>query len=209
MKELIRNILKDQRGVSPLMLLIIFLPLLIFTTTYSVTTTQGVTTYDIDLQNAVEVSARAAAQQVTDDSQASGTPRIHTANAHTIFRQELARNMGLNEADLTPLAGSNIGQPNYVFIVYNTDVTFAASGAELAQKYVFSYGSLTNSALFPAGNPTSFVVSDTDITLGDVGAITTTLEKPAVVAVVNADMKRAIGTDPVNMSRWMAVRLHY
>ena len=117
--------------------------------------------------------------------------------------------MGLNEPDLTPLAGSSIQQPDYVMVVYNVDDTFASTGAELARKYVFDGGSLSSSALFPAENPPSFVVSNTNITLGDVGTITTTLEKPGVVAVVNADMQKAMGNDPVNMSRWIAVRLHY
>jgi hypothetical protein len=206
-KELILN--NKSGEASPLLLLIIFLPLLVLSTSFSVNTTQSVTTYNINLQKAVEIAARAAAQQVTEDSQASGTPRIHTANAHNVFRQELARNLGLNEADLTPLAGCSIQQPQYVIVVYNVDDTFASTGAEQARKYVFSSGSLSSSALYPAGNPTSFVVNDTNITFGDVGAITTTLEKPGVVAVVNADMQKAMGNDPVNMSRWIAVRLHY
>jgi len=192
-----------------LILLIIFLPLLIFATVYSVTTTQSVTTYDVDVQKAVEIAARAAAQQVTEDSQANGTPRIHTANAHAIFRQELARNLGLNETDLTPLNGSAIKQPDYTVIIYNVDDTFSTSGAELARKYVFSGGSLTSSALNPAGNPTSFVVTDTDINIDSSGTIKTTLDKPGVIAVVNADLNRAVGTDQVNISRWIAVRLHY
>lgn len=209
MKELILNCLKDQKGLSPLVLLMVFLPLLLFSTVYSVTTTQTVTTYDVDVQKAVEIAARAAAQQVTEDSQASGTPRIHTASAHNIFRQELARNLGLDETDLTPLAGSAIQQPDYTVVIYNTDDSFSASGSELARKYVFSDGLLSNSELNPTGNPTTFVVTDTDINIGNSGTIKTTLDKPGVIAVVNADMDRAIGTEQVNISRWIAVRLHY
>lgn len=209
MKELIHRYLRNERGaVSPLVLLLLFIPLLILIIKYSVTTTQSVTTYDIDVQKAIEIAARAATMQVTEESQANGAPRIHTANAHAVFRQVLAKNLGLDETnDLKPLKGSSVHQLEYALVVYNIDDIDTSNGAELAKKYTFTNGSLNNSSLYPSNYPTSFIVTETDITLGNSGDIKTTLDRPGVIAIVTSDLQKAMGKDPVTMSRWICVKL--
>lgn len=191
----------------PHLIVILFLPLLLIATVSSLTITQAVTAVHVDMQKAVELSARTAAMQVTTDSQAAGRPRIHTSNAHEEFQRSLATNLGLNPATMQPLAGSGFKRPNYILVVYNTDDLYSSSGALRCRKYVFQNGVLNTYTLSPSGQSATFVVTDSDIYLGDTGQIKTTLDRPGTVALVKAEMTRVAGKDPEVVSRWVSSKV--
>ena len=91
--------------------------------------------------------------------------------------------------------------------IYNVDADYASGGAYLTTKYVFSGGSLTSQSLSPTGYPTTFSVSDTDIVMGDSGAIKVTLDRPGAVAFVKTNMTRVTGTGPETVSKWVSPKI--
>ncbi len=193
--------------MSPQVLMIAFIPILIMCTVFSTTITQSVTVHDVDVQKAIEISARAAAMQVTPDSQASGKPRINTALAQDVFHKKLARNLGLNETTMAPLPGSMVTRPDYILVIYNVDGNFTPGGAVLARKYTYTGGVLSSSTLNPSGDSATFSVSDNDIAIGTTGPIKTTLERPGVVALVNTDMNRVVGKEKEHVRRWVSSKV--
>jgi hypothetical protein len=201
-KELTRN----QKGSALLVLLVIFLPLLVFSAVCSTTVTQSVTVHDVDLQKAIEIAAKAAAMQVMPESQADGTPQIKTNAAQNVFHKKLADNLGLDEIMMEPFKGSMVERPDYVLIVYNTKEGY--DGVELARKYTFSEGTLNSSAVTP-NTPAEISITNNDIYFGSTGAICTTLSEPGIVALVNTKMVRVDGAEPECIRRWAASKVVY
>jgi len=187
---------------------LLFIPIFIGITIFTLTHTQVVTGADIDLQGAINSAVTAAAGQVTDDSQAAGTPKIHSARAHTAFRTELARNLGLNENTMQPLSGSMIASlPDYVFIIYNGDDTFSTRGALRATKYSFQGGTLSSGSLITSGFPCSYTISDNNILLGTGGSIDVNLDYPGVIAVMRITQASIYGNEDLNIVRWGSAKV--
>lgn len=202
-----RGFLRSERGVALVWLLAV-VPLAFAAVTYAVTLTQAVTATDVDLQGAIEEAARAAAMQVTADSQAAGDPRVDPARAHAAFRAKLAKNLGLDGTTLAPLVGSELAQaPSYVLVVYNGDDAYAAGGAPAGRKYVSAGGAATEYALAGAGLPYTFGVAAVDVVPGGGGAVQTELKSPGVVVVVAARLARVVGRGDVDVVRWAAARV--
>lgn len=204
---MIHNMLRKRGGFAQILLLLIFLPLSIYSFVYSTTITQAVTVHDLDVQKALERAAKAAVMQVTKESQADGRPRINTANAQAIFQQQLAKNLGLDEITLSPLAGSQVTRPEYILVIYNVDTNYESSGAYWATKYVFFGGSLVSQSLSPTGHPTTFSVSETDIVIGSSEAIQVTMDRPGVVALVNTNMTRVTGSGAETITKWVSSKI--
>jgi hypothetical protein len=193
------------------LLALICLPLLVLLYVSTTVITQAVAIHNIDLQDTVERVARAAAYQVTKDSQAAGQPRINTSSpdqstARQVFQDTIAAELGLDPINLQPLPGSPVKSVSYTLLVYNVDAQYESYGAEFCRKYVFSNGSLNESDLYPADYPASFAVTNNDIILSDSGAVTT-LERPGVVAMISASMSVVGENDPGVVSRWCVAKV--
>ncbi|MEW8958697.1 MAG: hypothetical protein AB2448_06240 [Moorella sp. (in: firmicutes)] len=201
-----KRFLKDWRGAA-LVWFLILLPVFVLSMAYLADYIQATTESDIDVQRALEMAVRAAAMQVTPDSQANGRPRINTAAAHAVFRRKLAENLGLDPNTLTPLKGSAMKtRPDYVLVVYNGDDAYAAGGALAAYKYVFS-GGLTGGMMAVAGFPYTFGITSSDVLPGGGGTLQTSLDMPGVVAVINTSVTKILGKSSITPVRWAAAKI--
>ncbi|MHB1126953.1 MAG: hypothetical protein ACYC2T_08350 [Bacillota bacterium] len=209
-----KGLTRDERGTATVWMLV-FVPVLLTAMLFLIAQTQAVTGADIDLQEGLNSAVKAAAMQVTLDSQAAGTPHINTANAHTAFKYELARNLGLNPTTLVPLPGSMVAEaPDYALVVYNGDGDFVGSGARTAYKYSFQGGLLSSGDLIASGFPQTFSVTDNNISLGTGGSVTVTLgsaveKRPGVLAVVKEKQARIMGKYDMYITRWAAAKVVY
>ncbi|MDK2816249.1 MAG: hypothetical protein PWR22_878 [Moorella sp. (in: firmicutes)] len=204
---MLKRLLKDRRGAA-LIWFLVFLPVLMLAMAYLADYTQATTESDIDVQRALEMAVRAAAMQVTPDSQANGQPRINTAAAHAVFRRKLAENLGLDPNTLTPLKGSAMKtRPDYVLVVYNGDDAYAAGGAQAAYKYVFSGGSLGGGVMAAAGFPYIFGITSSDVLPSGGGTLQTSLDMPGVVAVINTSVNKILGKTSITPVRWAAAKI--
>ncbi|AKX95732.1 hypothetical protein MTHERMOG20_23440 [Moorella thermoacetica] len=203
---MLKRLLKDQRGPA-LIWFLIFLPVLMLGMAYLADYTQATTESDIDVQRALEMAVRAAAMQVTPDSQAAGHPRINIVAANIAFRRELASNLGLDANTLAPLKGSAMKtRPDYTLVVYNGDDTYAAGGALEAYKYVFS-GGLTGGMMAAAGFPYTFGITSSDVLPGGGGTLQTSLDMPGVVAVISTSVTKILGKSSITPVRWAAAKI--
>ncbi|MBO8160688.1 MAG: hypothetical protein H0Z24_03545 [Thermosipho sp. (in: Bacteria)] len=211
MKDILLKLKKDEKGAVILWVLLL-IPVLYLATTYTVIQVQVITGADVDLQGGLNSAVKAAAAQVTDDSQADGNPRINTNIAHLAFRQELARNLGLDQTTLTPLTGSLLAEaPNYILIVYNGDDAFASGGALDARIFEFKNGFLTATDFVGTGFPFTFGVDNNNIYLSATGIKQVTLDQPGVIALVTVKQKKIVGSDNPNIqiSRWACAKIVY
>lgn len=207
----VTNIIKDERGVVIIWILL-FMPFLLMATNYTITQTQAVTGADIDLQAAVQSAVKAAAGQVTSDSQAAGDARVNTVIGHSAFRRELARNLGLDQTTFSPLSGSFlIEAPEYVLVIYNGDDTYVSRGAEDAKVYQLSSGALSSTGFLGTGFPYTFGIDNSTVYLSASGIKQVTLDRPGVVAVVTVKHKKLMGSSDPNlqMSRWASAKIVY
>lgn len=207
MKGSVRKVRSDQRGnitVFFLIMMSVFLSALVFSVNY----VQAVTESDIDVQRGLEQAVKAAALVVTDDSRASGRPKIHTAKAHEVFREVLAANLGLDKDTLSPLPSSIMkNAPNYVLVIYNGTDDFSGGGALRACKYRFNGGELSEEYLDGAGFPYRFGVTPDDVIAGGGGTYSVTLDMPGAVAVIKASVVKVFGRDPILPERYAAAKL--
>ncbi len=193
----------DQRGAVAVWALLIMASLLL-AWTGTVRITQEVTASDVDLQRAVQEAARAAAYQVTPESQASGSPRIGEAAARAAFEQKLRENLGLG-ANLAPLPGTALARaPRYSLAVYNGS---AGYGATAGKRYDFDGVIVTETSLSASGFPVRFGITGVAVQQGTSGTITAELPTPGVVAVVEATLNAAVGRDPMVVTRWSSARV--
>ena len=188
---------------------LLFIPLMMLAAAFAVSQTQAVTGADVDLQGALKSAVKAAALQVTVDSQANGIPRIGADTAHNAFRQKIAENLGLDAA-MSPSPGSLLGwKPDYVLLVYNGDNTFFAGGAVSAYRYSFQDGVLTSGNLVLSGLPKTFRIIDNNIEVGVGGERDVTLDKPGVIAVINEKQIKIMGKEEMEITRWAAAKVVY
>lgn len=203
MKELIRN----EDGFVVIWVLL-FVPIFIGITIFTLTHTQAVTGADIDLQGAINSAVTAAASQITDDSQAAGNPKIHTEWAHMAFKTELANNLGLNVVTMQPIAGSMVAlPPDYILVVYNGDNAYYSSGAERAIKYSFQEGVLSSGSLIVNGFPCDYALTDNNILLGLGGSVDVSLDYPGVIAVMRIKHASVYGNEDLNIVRWGSAKV--
>lgn len=203
-----RGLLRDERGFAAAVALLIVVPLLLAVLAAAVGAVHSVSVSDVDLQEAVACAAKAAAMSVEPASQAAGTPRVATALAHSAFRSELARNMGLDPATLAPLPGSFYARaPRYWLVVYNGYEDYSPRGAYGARLFYFDGSAVSEQALPASGFPASFAISPSGVSPGSGGTYAVTLESPGAVALVEAEAKKIVGDVPVKAQRWAAARV--
>lgn len=202
-----RGFILDDRGSAAVWMLL-FIPVLLAAALYTITLTQSVTASDVDLTGALEAGVKAAALQVTADSQADGDPRIHAARALAAFKKEMARNLGLDGMTMSPLPGSMLSEaPDWVLVVYNGDGAYASSGAPAGKKYVFVSGVLNEYDVGAAGFPYHFGVTASGVSPGGTGDFQVELETPGVVAVATTRAVRITGGEDLAPVRWAAARI--
>jgi hypothetical protein len=203
----VKGLIRNQDGFVTIWVLL-FIPIFAGIAIFTLTHTQAVTGADINLQGAINSAVTAAAGQVTDDSQAAGTPKIHSDRAHAAFRAELARNLGLNETTMQPLTGSMVASPpEYCFIVYNGDAAFALGGALRAVKYSLQGGVLSSGPFIANGFPCNYTISENNILLGSGGSIDVTLDYPGVIAVLKIKQASVYGNEDLNIVRWGSAKV--
>ena len=196
MKKLAPVLNNEQGFILPFLLVSIVTLCMI--SAYTISQVQTVTA-GLDIQKALEIACKSAASKVIPGSQANGHPRIHPSSAHSIFKIQLALNLGL-DFGLRALAGSQLSTtPSYVFVVYNGDGTYANS----ATWYSFDGTNLTVSVQALNGLPRTFAIDSSNITASNAeGTYRVTLQTPGVVALINGQLVNISGNDNTNMTRW-------
>ncbi len=196
MKELIRN----RKGTISTIVLVL-MPLFIIA---MVGVTEVARSYhsSIDLQGAVDSAARACASCVDVESQANADIRINPIEADAAFRYELARNLGLDESTLAPLANSGVSEaPAYQLAIINGTNPYVSEG------YIITYdGGYSTVEITTGSLPVNCGVSDSGVDVGGTGTYQTTLNAPGCVAVVKIKTKAILTADYENV-RWAAARI--
>lgn len=201
MKGLIRNIARDQRGAA-LVVTVLLLMLLLSAAVWQLDLGTAITHTELDLQEAVEQAVRSATNQVTDESQAKGSPRIHTEDAHAAFRLFLAERLALDPTQMSPRQGSPVaGRASYILIVYNGDDFGVHGGAQPAYQYEFDSDNFTSYPLSDLGMPKQFAITEDGIAYGAGGTFDVTLDTPGCIALVKASLRSPAG-GTVDVTRW-------
>lgn len=204
MRELIRNIIRSEKGYAVIIIFLLTMPVLLAAMEGVSSSSTSVFSADVDLQEAAAFAVKSAASSVVPGAQANGKPRINPAMAHTAFRDTLARNIGLNPATMAPLSNSAYSTPpRYWLVVYNGYDDYAQG----ARMFYFDGTTVTESGFPYGGFPAKFAVSQSGITSGAGGVRTVTLESPGVVALVVADARKIIGQGDISSWRWAAARV--
>lgn len=219
MKELIRRLKNDSRGLGTFMgLLSLGVLVLLFVSVIRIS--QSVTGADIDLQEGLADALKAACQQVEPRSEADGYPLVETQKAHEAFRYTLALNLNLDPVTLEARPNSIIkGIPNYSFVVYNgfdyyQDETYIggpggaldSTGAKAYTRFIFNNGVLARDDLPEPGFipnlasnwPKTFDINDEN---GN-KVFSVKLPNCGVVGVIDAEVNQILGKDPVKETRW-------
>ncbi len=194
---------RDEKGSVVSVLILLAIPVFVWAILVNLDHSSAVGSSDINIQQAVTQGVRAGTMCVNKASQAYDEPLVEGDTAHMVFRQILARNLGLDLLTLEPLTGTGIKDiPEYTFIVYNgSDNPY---GVAPALKY--STYDQEGTAIEHDGFPQSFAIYPDDIILGS-GDLSTTLDSPGCVAVVKTKVAN-IGPGESETVRWAAARIY-
>lgn len=154
-----------------------------------------------DLRQALEAAVKAAAFQVTSESQAGGRPDLDPAAAHVAFRDALARNLGLDPVTLAPAPGSALERVDYALAVQTRAGATVFSGGT---------GSGTSSSGASGGLPAVFSVGPgAEVVPGADSArpVRVTLDTPGAVAAVDAVPVPLAGRTATPVYRWAAAKV--
>ncbi|MTI82364.1 MAG: hypothetical protein FH756_00385 [Firmicutes bacterium] len=207
MKELIRRTVREERGDALLFFLFI-VPLILSLILWRMDYSQAVTHTEIDFTEGLKKAVKAAANQVTERSQAEGDPRIDSDRAHAAFRAILADNLKLDSGSMAPINNSPLKSPvKYTLVVYNGDDNYIASGAKAVYQYDFDGNTLSSYPLSGSGFPQQFTVTDSGIAYGTGGTFDVVLDAPGCVAVAEVDLKTITDT-PAKPVRWASTKIH-
>lgn len=202
-----RGSILDEKGHWPLIWCLMLLALLNTAWVSTNTNIQTTTVSNINLQETLEIGAKAAANQVTPQSEASGDPRIDPDRAHDTFKKFLAKNLGLNENTLEPLPGSSVKRPDYTLAVYNMDNDYSSTGAIAGKLYKFQNGGLTTLQYTPTVNPYMFGINNAEVTPGVAGVINCTMDRPAVIVSLSTELNRMMGSKQIVINRWVPAKI--
>ncbi|KUG05225.1 hypothetical protein ASZ90_017298 [hydrocarbon metagenome] len=193
---------RDERGSIVSVLILLTIPVFVWAILITLDHSSAIGSSDINLQQAVTQGVRAGTMCVNKTSQAYNEPLVEADTAHMIFRQILARNLGLDSITLEPLERSGIkAVPEYTFIVYNgLDNPY---GVIPAIKY--SNYDQDGTLIEYNGFPQDFAIYTDDIVLGS-SDLTTTLDSPGCVAVVKVTVPN-IGPGETETVRWAAAKI--
>jgi len=194
------RIVQDEKGVTNSTMLLVFIPLLVAGILLITEHPRMLHGADIDLGQAVAEATRSAAMCVDETSQANGQPRIDPVRANQTFRRVLARNLGLNEVDLSPLPGSGMKvAPAFVLVVYNGDDAFGLGSKE------FSDSNAAGTEIPGNGFPQEFGLAEGNIVYGP-GTRSVVLDSPGCVAVVRDSIKPIFSHD-TEAVRWASAKI--
>lgn len=193
-------LIRDRRGAAYLL----FLPLLLLLTVFTVEYTRATTVSDINVQDTLAFAAKSACMAVSPVSQANGTPRIQCDAGYNNFKNLLQKDLGL-DSNMNPLPGSPLkSRPDFMLIIYNGDNTYAGDGADGGKKYSYIGGTLSTSSLVATGFPSTFSIAPLH---GGSSAFTVTLDSPGAIAVINAQGTQITSADNLNTDRWTAAKI--
>lgn len=192
---------RNENGAVISILILLMIPAFVWAILVLLDHSHAVGSSDINLQQAVTQGVRAGTMCVNKTSQAYNEPLIEADVAHMVFKQILARNLGLDSNTLEPLEGSGIkAAPEYTLIVYNGSDKY---GVVPAIKY--SNYDQAGTSIEYNGFPQEFAVISGDIIPGT-GNLSTKFESPGCIAVVKVTVPN-IGPGESGAIRWAAARI--
>ncbi|NLK53098.1 MAG: hypothetical protein GX295_11765 [Syntrophomonadaceae bacterium] len=200
-----KKFLLNRRGAAIPVVFLLIIPLMFAIGIGGFKIVSMITIADIDIQESVAYAVKDAAGRMHQESQADGYMRIVSDSAHESFRLSLAKNLGLNKDDLTPVTSKFAGAPRYWLMVYNGHDDYA--GAASCRLYYFNGMTVTVTELINNGFPQSFAISETGIVLGEGGSYAVKLETPGVVALIEIEPKKIVAGNINKIQRWASARM--
>lgn len=200
MKELLTN---EQGGAIVIIFLILF-PMLIMTNVYLNEAERLQRGSNITLKGNLTLAVKSASQSVEEKSQASGQPLIDPEFAHENFKKILAGNLKL-DTDMSALNQSPImEQINYYLLICNGKNSF-----NLPEGVIYQYKDnvLTKTNLSINQLPRTFGVNNS-FAIKE-GSKKVTLDKPGVIAIVEAKIKPMVIKENSETARWAAAKIVY
>lgn len=204
MKELTRKVLADNRGSAITVFILVLLPLLILYIVCSAEISRNTTAADVDLQGAVTLAVKGAAQSVNAASQAAGDLKIDPSRANQNFKKILARNLGFNEETWQPLTGAGVVKLNYHLLVYNGSAGYGVPAGSL---YSIVEGIQSESGLAEAGLPYDFGIGENQFCPLSSAVKKVVLDKPGCIAIVEAEISPAMANKGPVAVRWAAAKI--
>lgn len=214
----LKKLLKDERGATITVLMLVILPMLIIGLVSLTENTNILRGSNTTLQNAVTVISRHSAMMINAESQAKGDPLIAHKKAYDLFLNELNYTLGAD------IEGTTLENIKYWMLIYNGrytykgysfgDETFTSGEGdnpydivdELEEVKSFAYYSNVDSNEITDDHidfPRTFYVSDSGILDYEVeGSVKVTLKHPGVLLVLNADINPLIVNQKENVTRW-------
>lgn len=158
----------------------------------------------VDTKEAVIKAVRAATMAVDKVSQSEGDPCIVPGKAHENFQMILRDNLGLDENFNAKEISKVIGQVEYIVVVFNGPNSYNPSG------WVYKFdGTYSDAELIIPDEEKSFFISNNNITdFESPGDIEVKFDNPGVVAVVKAMIKPIYRSQPEEVYRWAAAKIH-
>ena len=203
------RILKNQQGIGVVIVFLILVPLLFFMMVSSITNANLLQSSDMDIQEALVMAVKGAAEQVDVTSQAEGNPLIDPQKAHEVFRGILMENLGLDN-NLEPITKKYLaksikystliynGNKNYtLFNVNNSNVNGTLNIEE--KNYDGTNIELKNDIYISGIN-----IKDTS----DPGSIHIKVKEPTIIAVMQIDCKDILRGENITITRWAAAKVH-
>lgn len=192
----------DNSGGAITIILLIILPMLIFTSVYYNEIERLREGADTTLKDAVVFAAKAASQSVDPISQANGDPMIDPDAAHLNFKKILMKNLRLEE-NMSAISSSPVsGTVSYRLLVCNGQNSFGLPEGVL---YIYEEGGLQTIPLSVGNLPQVFDVSLASEEQS--GKKTVTLDSPGSIALVSATVRPIATASGTPASRWACAKI--
>lgn len=206
-----RNLISDSRGAAfTVFVLFLLIPLSILMIVSSAEISQSINVSDETLQKAVTSAAKGSAMMVCPKSQAVGEPLIAHSKAHEEFLNLLTLNLGLtSEGEYVRHTGAE-SPLYYWFLVYNGETEQEGQeGYEIKPMAIY-----TNRVpggyfeAFDSISTNSFGITDNGFAEhADDSNIRVTLDRPGVIAIVQANIGPIFKNEGKSATRWAAAKL--
>lgn len=159
---------------------------------------------NISLKGSLTLAVKSAAQGIDEKSQASGQPLINPDLAHENFKKLLVRNLKL-DTEMTALKQSPLmDNINYYLLVCNGENSFDLPSGVI---YQYKDNVLTKTNLSVDKLPKTFGVNGSFLVAE--GDKRVTLDKPGVIAIVEAKIKPMVIKENSETARWAAAKIVY
>lgn len=207
-KQKALKLYRDEGGFSYSIFFLLIAPLIILIVVHSADSGRIQRTSHQSFQTAIDGALRDATLGVDDHLRAFGVLRLDHEKARNHFQESLGYNLAM--INLEESETSSVENVEYWIMIYNGDIgptQFQGLEAGTVVPYAMYYynnGTVTSDIVntdVPFPNSVGIDENLGFVSPGD-ASITTTIEKPSVVAIVKADIKTIDTNEVSTITRW-------